>query len=85
MNQPLAGRFAILADAGDNVATLMDDRTGLDRLASGGPVAPGIPFGHKVAVAPIAAGAAVIKYGHVIGHATADIPQGGHVHVHNCD
>jgi hypothetical protein len=42
-----------------------------------------IPRGHKVAVARIAAGEAVIKYGSPIGLASADIPVGGHVHTHN--
>jgi altronate hydrolase len=42
-----------------------------------------IGLGHKLAVRPIAAGEAVLKYGQVIGFAAADIPAGGHVHVHN--
>ena len=42
-----------------------------------------IPFGHKVAVAPMATGAPVVKYGEVIGFATTDIRPGQHVHVHN--
>jgi altronate hydrolase len=42
-----------------------------------------IPPGHKVALQPIAAGAAVIKYGSPIGLATADIAAGAHVHTHN--
>lgn len=42
-----------------------------------------IPFGHKVATTAIARGAAVRKYGQVIGVASADIAPGQHVHVHN--
>jgi altronate hydrolase len=42
-----------------------------------------IPSGHKIATAPIPSGAAVRKYGQVIGVATADIAPGDHVHVHN--
>ena len=42
-----------------------------------------IPSGHKVALAPIAAGRSVIKYGQNIGIATVDIAVGDHVHVHN--
>jgi len=42
-----------------------------------------IPFGHKVAIRPIAKGEHVIKYGASIGIATADIAIGEHVHVHN--
>ena len=42
-----------------------------------------IPFGHKIAVAPIAAGDQVTKYGASIGVATQDILPGEHVHSHN--
>jgi altronate hydrolase len=42
-----------------------------------------VGLGHKVAVRPIPAGEAVIKYGQTIGFAGADIPAGAHVHVHN--
>lgn len=42
-----------------------------------------IPFGHKIAIAPMAAGDPVVKYGEVIGFATAAIRPGQHVHVHN--
>jgi altronate dehydratase len=42
-----------------------------------------IPLGHKVALAPIGRGSAVIKYGSEIGTATADIAAGCHVHTHN--
>jgi altronate hydrolase len=42
-----------------------------------------IGLGHKVAVRPIRKGEAIHKYGQIIGFAGADIPAGGHVHVHN--
>jgi (2R)-sulfolactate sulfo-lyase subunit alpha len=42
-----------------------------------------IPLGHKVALKNIKKGDTIIKYGHDIGKAIADIPKGGHVHVHN--
>ncbi|MEI9988743.1 MAG: altronate dehydratase family protein [Rhizomicrobium sp.] len=42
-----------------------------------------IPSGHKIATRAIPAGAAVRKYGQVIGVATADIAAGAHAHVHN--
>jgi altronate hydrolase len=42
-----------------------------------------IPAGHKIALSAIAPGAAVRKYGHVIGAATRAIAPGEHVHVHN--
>ena len=42
-----------------------------------------IPLGHKIALADIAPGDTVIKYGHPIGRATQPIGKGHHVHVHN--
>jgi len=42
-----------------------------------------IPLGHKMAVATIAAGEPILKYGQVIGAATVDIAPGEHVHIHN--
>jgi len=42
-----------------------------------------IPLCHKVSLGPIAAGAAVVKYGQKIGVTVAPIPTGRHVHVHN--
>jgi hypothetical protein len=42
-----------------------------------------IPFGHKVAIAPIASETDVIKYGASIGLARQNIAPGQHVHVHN--
>lgn len=44
-----------------------------------------IPYGHKIAVRPIAAGEDVIKYGEAIGRATRAIDVGEHVHVHNIE
>ena len=42
-----------------------------------------IPIGHKVALGDIAKDATILKYGHSIGKAVADIGKGHHVHVHN--
>lgn len=42
-----------------------------------------IPAGHKIALRPVAAGAALRKYGQVIGVAAHDIAAGEHVHSHN--
>ncbi len=44
-----------------------------------------IPHGHKIALTAIARGAAVLKYGQVVGRATAAIAPGEHVHVHNME
>lgn len=68
----------------DNVAVVLAD------IAKGDTVQPAsitarepIPRGHKLALTPIAEGAEVIKYGQVIGAASAHIAPGEHVHVHN--
>ncbi len=42
-----------------------------------------IPFGHKIALVPIAEGQHIIKYGASIGVAARDIQPGEHVHTHN--
>ncbi len=42
-----------------------------------------IPIGHKLALKDIKNGDTIIKYGHDIGRATADIKAGTHAHVHN--
>ncbi|MFN7249329.1 MAG: UxaA family hydrolase [Anaerobacillus sp.] len=41
------------------------------------------PFGHKVAIEPIAQGENVVKYGYPIGHAKEEIAVGEWVHTHN--
>ncbi|WP_226779965.1 UxaA family hydrolase [Oceaniglobus trochenteri] len=71
----------------DTVACLLrDHRAGAPaQLVSGAtPVLTSdVALGHKIALVPIAKGEAVVKYGAVIGHATADIAPGDHVHLHN--
>lgn len=83
---------AILISEQDNVATLIGGGEARHQPGLTGAVAEGtvtlvsdVPSGHKVAVSPIAKGEQVIKYGHAIGTATADIRPGEHVHVHNME
>jgi len=77
---------ALVISDRDNVATA------LETLEAGRTITLGalavtlrerIPHGHKLAMVPIPAGQPVLKYGSPIGLATADIPAGAHVHVHN--
>jgi altronate hydrolase len=77
---------AILLHADDNVCVAARN------LAAGETIAAGphaiklrepVKLGHKIALAEIAAGARVRKYGQTIGFATADIPPGAWVHTHN--
>jgi len=62
----------------------------LDQLVSGTTIASEnvavaglIPPGHKMAVRAVSAGAAVRRYGQIIGFASRDIQPGQHVHTHN--
>ena len=42
-----------------------------------------VPLGHKIALREIRDGETILKYGHDVGRAVADIGKGHHVHVHN--
>jgi (2R)-sulfolactate sulfo-lyase subunit alpha len=42
-----------------------------------------VPLGHKVALKDIKSGETLLKYGHDIGKAVADIGKGRHAHVSN--
>ena len=81
---------AILLDPSDNVVTVTAS------VSCGDPVifsrdgqmneiiaAEAVPVFHKMAICDLSKGAAVIKYGEVIGKATMDIRTGAHVHIHN--
>jgi altronate dehydratase small subunit len=95
----VARRLIHLLHPSDNVATALVELTpGMvverEDAPAGDeqPIAPpkievrsAIPFGHKVALAPIGRGQPVVKYGEVIGLASADISPGEHVHVHNVE
>ena len=82
---------AILLHRNDNVATLIDDAAkGVETKISGEgsdtiTVLADIPFGHKCAVVAVRSGEDILKYGQVIGRATADILVGDHVHIHNVE
>ncbi|MCX7305536.1 MAG: altronate dehydratase family protein [Hyphomicrobiales bacterium] len=62
-----------------------------ERTEQGATIAPGIaarqriPFGHKVAIHPIAKGEPVRKFAQIIGFASQPIVPGDWVHEHNCD
>ena len=69
----------------DNVAVAVDaleagTTFSLDRTRE---AVTAVPAGHKIALAPIAAGDPVIKYGFPIGRATAAIEPGEWIHSHN--
>ena len=77
---------AIRIDRSDTVATLLSDGRAGDVVEADGAsvtLAADVARGHKVALEPIAAGDAVIKYGHSVGRATSAIAAGEHVHSNN--
>ena len=85
---------AIVMNAIDNVATVVDNvepNTDVVADINGKDVGvcinikEQIPFGHKFALTDIKKGEKIIKYGEVIGIATADIQTGQYVHVHNLE
>ncbi|WP_322892353.1 MULTISPECIES: altronate dehydratase family protein [unclassified Yoonia] len=68
----------------DNVAiALADIAAGEIDHVSGLKAVQSVKQGHKIAVAPIAAGSNVLRYGQIIGQAKTDIAAGDHVHVQN--
>ncbi len=85
--------LALKVDDSDNVATVFDDVSEgtmvecQDKKGDKWPVKAinSFAFGHKIAVADIAKGEQITKYGEEIGVATRDIKEGEHVHVHNLD
>ena len=80
-------RKAILLNPIDNIAAALTDLSAGDVVSvSAGRVITmedDIPLGHKFAIAPIPAGAEILKYGLSIGPSTRDIHVGEHVHTHN--
>jgi altronate dehydratase small subunit len=82
---------AIILDARDNVATLIDPGKKGESVQVAGEstqkigLAGDVPYGHKCAIKPIAKGGEIFKYGQIIGRATTAIEVGEHVHVHNVE
>lgn len=78
---------AVVIHPDDNVATVLvaiDCGATVECDAASGVVAlEPIPMGHKVAVAAIAPGEPIRKYGQPIGVASQPIAVGQHVHTHN--
>ncbi len=75
---------ALRLNPADNVLiALADLPAGMELPGLPCPLPGPVPRGHKIAARAIAAGARVIRYGQIIGAATADIAPGAHVHVHN--
>lgn len=73
----------------DNVATALGDLVPGSITVRGGhgiksvEALDSIAAGHKISLKDIKAGDCIVKYGVVIGKATADIPKGSWVHLYN--
>jgi len=79
-------RRALVVDAKDNVATLLEAAEAGDKVVAAGSSLTArerIPEGHKVALVNLEPGEAVFKYGEVIGRTTRPVPAGSWVHEHN--
>lgn len=87
-------KTVFVIEPGDNVGTAVLE----DAIRKGDPVHTtgrvsniivtatcDIPYGHKIALRSIKKGENIIKYGLIIGTATANIQPGDHVHLHNVD
>ena len=77
---------ALRIDDADNVATLLEDGRAGESIVVGDlsvRLREDVAQGHKVALAAVAAGEALIKYGAPIGLATRAIAAGEHVHSDN--
>jgi altronate dehydratase small subunit len=76
----------------DNTVTALEDLKKGQQVVHDGEAGPetftlqkDVAYAHKFARSLIPKGSDVLKYGEVIGVATADIHPGEHVHVHNVD
>ena len=81
---------AIILNGKDNVATALSDLAAaelvemeIENRTVSVTLVDAIAFGHKFSLTATKAGSPIMKYGEVIGKATADIQPGQHVHVHN--
>ncbi len=72
-----------LSPADNVVIALHDLRAGERPSGVDTELASNVARGHKIACEQIAAGQNVLRYGQIIGQATADIEPGEHVHDHN--
>ncbi len=79
---------AIVINEVDNVAIVLQDVGKGEKVIVEGKsltAADDIPYTHKIALADLKQGAAVIKYGEAIDTASKEIKQGEWVHVHNLE
>ena len=85
-------RDAMVIGTGDNVATALRNldtgehaSVGIGQEIISIVMVEPVEYGHKFAIRDIAKGEDILKYGEIIGRATADIASGAHVHVQNVE
>ena len=83
---------ALVMHPSDNVATAVEEiqageevQVPVGEKALSFSAVERIPFGFKIALATIAKGAVIRKYGETIGTAGVDIAKGAMVHIHNLE
>ncbi|RXD06633.1 altronate hydrolase [Sphingomonas sp. UV9] len=77
---------AIRLSPSDNVAVACRNLTPGETIDVEGvalPITEIVNLGHKIAVSSLKKADKIVKYGMPIGSATADVPAGGWVHMHN--
>ena len=84
MSQPRSHARVIRLHADDDVVISLDQLVAGTHIESENVAVAGlIPPGHKMATRAIEPGAAVRRYGQIIGFASRPIRAGQHVHTHN--
>jgi len=76
----------------DNVATALRNLStgecvsvGIDHDIISIAMVESVEYGHKFAIKDISTGDEILKYGEIIGRATANIATGAHVHIQNVE
>jgi len=85
-------RDAMVIGTGDNVATALRNldigeqaAVGIGQEIISIAIVEPVEYGHKFAIRDIVKGDDILKYGEIIGRATADIATGAHVHIQNVE
>ena len=85
-------RDAMVIGTDDNVATALRNlesgekaSVGIGQEIKAVSIVEPVEYGHKFAIKDIFRGDDILKYGEIIGRATADIATGAHVHIQNVE
>lgn len=85
-------RDAMIIGTDDNVATVLrnldkgeNEVVGIGQEIISIAMVESVEYGHKFAIKDIVQGDDILKYGEIIGRATADIATGAHAHIQNIE